>query len=125
MRLSAQQVEPEPLQALAAEASRLLIAGKFSELAARFGYAVSLDRSPSAAIQEDLSAGLAQLQAAALDLGAEPTVHVKYFESSDHLFALAECRLATVGGSPLLLELVVSVAGKNFHATLEQISAAA
>lgn len=125
MKLSEQQVALKPLQALAAEASQLLIAGRFSELAAKFGYAVALGRSPLAAIQEDLGASLAQLRVAALDPGAEPVVQVEYFKPSDHLFALAECRLPTVGGAPLLLELAVSVVGKDFYATLEQISAAA
>ena len=125
MKLSPWQVEIEQLQALAATAGKLLVNGDHAELAARFGYAVSLNRTPLAAIREDLGASLASLQAAALDPSAEPTVQVKYFNSKNHPFALAECRLLTVGGSEVLLEFVVSAVGRDFHATLEQISAAA
>ena len=125
MKLLPPQVEPETLAALATEASGLLIAGKFSELAARFGYAIALDRNPSTAIQEDLNASLAHLGEASLDPSAEPEVQVKYFKPDHQLYAVAECVLVTAGGHRLLVELVVSVAGNDFHATLEQISAAA
>lgn len=125
MKLSSRQIEAEQLQELASTAGKLLVAGEHAELAARFGYAVSLGRAPLEAIREDLAASLARLRAAALDPSAVPLVQVRYFNSTDCLFALAECRLLTVGGGQVLLELVVSVVGKDFHATLEQVSAAA
>src|SRR5882724_1487722 len=108
MNLSPQQVEPEPLAALAVEASRLLLAGKFSELAARFGYAVALGRDPSAAIQEDLCACLCSLGEKNLDPNVQPKVQVKYFKPNDQLRAVAECMLATANGHRLPAELVVS-----------------
>lgn len=124
MRLSALQVEAEPLAALAVEAGRLLIAGQFSDLASTFGYAVALSRNPAAAIQEDLSASFACPEAQ-LDPNSEPTVRVKYLVPSEQsLYAVAECTLATSSGSGVLVELVISSSGSEFHATLEQICAA-
>jgi hypothetical protein len=126
MKLSPPQVEPESLAALAVEAGELLIAGKFLELAGRFGYAVALGRNPSTAIQEDLNASLEDLGEMKLDPTEGPEVQVKYFKPNDNnLYAAAECVLATKGGHGVLVELVVSAAGNDFHATLEQISAAA
>jgi hypothetical protein len=126
MKLSPQQVEAEPLAALAAEASQLLIAGKFSELAGKFGYAIALGRDPATAIQEDLKSSLVQSGGVRLDQNSDPEVQVKYVRPShNNLYAVAECVLATAHGHRVLVELVVSEAGRDFHATLEQISAAA
>jgi hypothetical protein len=126
MKLSSEQIEPEPLAALATEASCLLRAGNFSELAAQFGYAVALGRDTLTAIQEDLTACLARLREVKLNPTAQPTVQVKYFKPNNtQLHAVAECRLASASGGGILLEFVIFGAGNDFHATLEQISAAA
>ena len=126
MKLSSLQIEPEPLAALAVEASKLLAAGKFSELAERLGYAVALGRDQATAIQEDLRSSLAELEDTQLDHGADPETRVKYFKPNDNnLYAVAECVLATRGGHGVLIELVVFGSGNEFHATLEQVSAAA
>ncbi len=125
MRLSSQQVEPEQLVALANEAGRLLITGEFSKLAAQFGYAVALGRDPATAIKEDLHACLAKSGQRSLLSTVQPDVQIKYLKSNDQLLAVAECRLAIAGGCQLLAELVISVAGNDIHATLEQISTAA
>lgn len=125
MKLSLQHVEPKPLEALATEVGRLLMAGKFSELAARFGYAVALGRDTSTAIQQDLDACLAHFGDGNLDPNAQPIIQVKYFKPNDQLHAVAECSLATASGHWLLAELVVCATGNDFHVTLEQISTAA
>lgn len=125
MKLSVQQVQPEALAALAREACRLLVAGEFSALADRFGYAVALGRDPSEAVRQDLTVGLAHLGQGSLDPTAQPVVEVKYFKPNGQLHAVAECELRTVGGGHLLVEVVVSSSGSDFHASLEQISAAA
>ncbi|MBL0726085.1 hypothetical protein [Piscinibacter sp. HJYY11] len=126
MKLSSLQIEPEPLTALTVEAGKLLAAGKFSDLAERLGYAVALGRNPATAIQEDLRSSLAELGDTQLDYGAEPATRVKYFKPNDNnLYAVVECVLATTGGHGVLIELVVFGGGNEFHATLEQVSAAA
>lgn len=126
MKLSSLQIEPEPLAALAVEASKLLAAGKYLELAERLGYAVALGRNPATAIQEDLRSSLAELEDTQLDFGADPETRVKYFKPNDNnLYAVAECVLATTGGHGVLIELVVFGRENEFHATLEQVSAAA
>jgi hypothetical protein len=125
MKLSPLQVEAEPLAALIVEASQLLVAGEFRELAEKFGYAIALGREPSAAIQEDLRSSLAHAEDV-LDPDSEPKVRVMHLNpSSQNLYAAAECTLATSSGSGVIVELVVSVSGNDFHATIEQISAAA
>ena len=126
MKLTSMQIEPELLAALAVEASKLLTAGKFSELADRLGYAVALGRKPATAIQEDLRSSLAELGNPQLRFDAEPETRVKYFKPNDsNLYAVAECVLATTTGQGVLVELVVFGRENEFHATLEQISAAA
>lgn len=110
---------------LASEACRLLLAGEFSSLAAQFGYAISLGRDPSKAIQEDLRSSLAHLRDEGLDLTAQPLIEIKYFKPNDQLHAVAECRLATAAGHQLLVELVVTAKEGHFRAILEQVSAAA
>jgi hypothetical protein len=124
MKLSPLQIKPESLAALAIEAGGLLLANDFSALAGRFGYAIALGRNTAIAIQEDLRAALADLGETKLDTTADPEVRIKYFKPNDTLYAVAECVLATPGSRGVLVELVVSVSDSEFHATLEQISAA-
>ena len=116
------QLEPESLTALVAEASKLLASSRYTELASRFGYAIALGRTPSAAIQQDLEASLAQLQATHLDADATPKIDVKFFGPTESLVALAESRIPTQNGRAILLELVVTASSKSFHATVEQVS---
>jgi hypothetical protein len=125
VQLFPQQTKRESLSALATEVGRLLLAGQFSDLAAKFGYAIALGRSSASAIQDDLANALAELGGSDLVLDAQPKVQVTYMEPSKQLHAVAECRLATANGKAVLVELVVSEASGKFHATLEQISAAA
>jgi hypothetical protein len=126
MKLSPQQTEPEPLAGIAEQACELLLANKYAELAEKFGYAVSLGRKPPEAIQEDLSASLSQLGETKLDRTKHPEVQVKYFKAnSTNLYAVAEASLTTASGQNVLVELVVFGSGNEFHASLEQISAAA
>lgn len=110
---------------LAAEVGRLLLAGKFSDLAAQYGYAVALGREPAAAMRDDLANSLAALGGSELSHKAQPQVQVTYMGSNQPLHAVAECRLATANGCTVLVELVVSHAAGKLYATLEQISAAA
>lgn len=126
MKLSPSQVEPEALTALAVEASKLLIGGKFAELSENFGYAIALGRNLSAAIQEDLDASLSGLEATKLDATKNPEVSVNYFKfNENNLLAIVQSVLPTTSGHGVIVELVISAAGTDFYATLEQISAAA
>jgi hypothetical protein len=123
MRLPSRQVEPEPLAALADEVAQRLFAGKYADLAARFGYAVALGREPAAAIRDDLRSCLAELGESALQPDVPPEVRLSYFGPDGPLKAVAECVLFALNGVRVLVEVVVSEANGELHATLEDISA--
>jgi hypothetical protein len=117
------KADPSSLAAHSAEATQLLCAGEIDALANKFGYAVAYHREPAAAIREDLSRCLAEINASSLVLGVEPAT-VKYFQSdASGLYALVECLAVADNGRHVLIELVV--AGDSVkHMTLEDISAA-
>ncbi len=121
------QTNEGSLAIFGAEAVGLLCSGNFADLAERFGYALTFNRHPAAAILEDLSLCLAQLHAARLrPAPSRPAVKVRYFARNDAgLFAVVECLIPTDKGSDVLLELVVTSKGADKHVSLEQISAAA
>jgi hypothetical protein len=125
MQLSAQELGADSLAKLGDEARRLLCAGEIDTLAARFGYALSYDRSPADAIREELAAALVEAGATRLSAAGWQMPRVGYFKPNDTgLFALVECFLPTENGAPILVEVVVVSNGKETNATLEQVSAA-
>jgi hypothetical protein len=126
MQISDSQLQEITLAGLGAAAVRLLLARDFPALSKQFGYAVTLGREVTAAIQEDLSAILADLGATGLDTYNKHSTTVSYFESNNAgLLAVVECIVPTNNGAAVLLELVVSSDGEAKHITLEQLSAAA
>ncbi len=119
-----QQTDPKSLMAFGGEATRLLCSGGIDELASRFGYALAYDREPAAAIREDLSRCLAELDARSLVHGWEVRA-VKYFKPNDtKLFALVECLALTDNGMRVLVELIVAGDDSAKYISLEDISAA-
>jgi len=112
------------LAAYGAEAARLPCSGRIDALASRFGYALAYDREPAAAIREDLSRCLAEVDARSLALGSEAPA-VTYFEPNDaKLVALVERLTVADNGRHVLVELVVAGDASVQHMTLEDISAA-
>lgn len=112
------------MAALVGEVAQLLFAQKYADLAARFGYAVALGREPVAAIRDDLNTCLAELGGSELQPDVPPEVQVTYFRPDGPLRAIAEGALFNVSGARVLVEVVVSDARGELHATLEQISSA-
>lgn len=123
MLLSEDRVDENSLAALGVEATRLLCAGEIDVLSAQLGYALAYDRNPADVIREDLTSSLTAAGARRL---VQPNVEVpkvSYFKPNDTgLFALVECFIPTDGGSPILLEIIVTYKGAKIYATLEQIS---
>jgi len=107
MQIASNLIDEASLKTLGADGVDLLCKGNFTELARRFGYALSYGREPAAAIQEDLAACLTELRASTL---AAPRVRsVKYFGANETgLFALVECLASVENGAALLVEFIVT-----------------
>jgi hypothetical protein len=117
------KTDPMSLAAYGAKATRLLCSGEIDALASQFGYALAYHREPAAAIRQDLSRCLAELNARSLVSGTEEPA-VKYLEPNDaKLFALVECLAVTDNGRRVLVELVVAGDEDVKHMSLEDISA--
>lgn len=125
MQLRAQELDAESLAELGEEARRLLYAGDIETLAARFGYALAFDRTPAAAIRAELACCFEQMGSSRLVAdGWEPS-RVGYFGPDDTgLIALVECFLPAENGTSVHVEVIVTRAGSETYATLEQVSAA-
>ena len=99
----------------------MLMRHDYSGLANRFGYALSFDRAPSAAIEADFLSALASPNK--IESCAHPSIAVKYFAPNDTgLFAVVECTVPVAEGAAVLLELIVAGKGEEKHITLEDIS---
>jgi hypothetical protein len=125
VEISAAQTQLESLAALGIDAARLLGSGQFRQLADLFGYALAFGREPSAAIETDLAACLAELGASSLAAGSPPPPTVTFFEPGSGLVAAIECLLPTHRPGTVSLELVVTAKGAHRHVTLEQLTAVA
>ena len=124
MKLLSSQIDEVTLTAVGEEARNLLMRHDYSELASRFGYALSFDRAPSAAIEADFLSAAASPHAVAS--GAHLPITVKYLAPNDTgLFAVVECSVPVADGSAVLLELIVTGWGKEKHVTVEDISGVA
>ena len=125
MQLSAQELDAESLAELGEEARRLLYAGDIETLAARFGYALSFDRTPADAIRADLASCFDEMGSSRLIPTGWESPRVGFFKPNDTgLFALVECFLPAENGTSVHVEVIVTGGGDQTYATLEQVSAA-
>ena len=123
MRLRPDQANEDSFRHFGREAVSLLDKRDLQSLADRFGYALTVDRSPLAAIEGDFQDCLVQFHASARHPSVSPSTTVKYFEpNTAKLFALVECVFTTLEGCPILAELIVTSSGEDKHITLEEIS---
>ncbi len=93
----------------------------FHGLASRFGYALAYGRELAVAIEEDFNRALSEPQE--LNLGKDQTITVNYFKPNEsNLYALVECYIPISQEVTVLLELIVTHSGDEYHITLEDIS---
>lgn len=120
MQLVDGQTDRETLSTLGAEAAALLVDRDFGVLADRFGYAFAYGREPAKAIEADLAACLAETSE---ESGrAVPSDVVTFFKPNDaNLFAAVTCVARLPEGPAVLMELVVTVKGAEYHLSLEDI----
>lgn len=124
MKLLSTQADEATLAALGEEASAMLLRHDFSDLAERFGYAVSFDRAAAAAIESDYLSAIASPNREVAVRSVE--VEVKYFAPNDTgLYAAVECVLPVPGEASINLELIVTGTGIEKFVTLEGISGVA
>ncbi|ULU26776.1 hypothetical protein [Dyella terrae] len=120
MQLADDQIDKENLSALGAEAAALLMDRKFGVLADRLGYALAYGREPAKAIEADLAACL--VETSEEPDRAIPSETVTFFRSNDvNLFAVVACVARMPEGPAVLIELVVTVTGAEYHLSLEDI----
>jgi hypothetical protein len=123
VRFTAKRPDDSVLTALAAEVCRQLVSAEFESIEVNFGYAVSLGRVPAEAIANDLSLALSDLQAERLSATSDIAVSIAHLEVNEQgILSVVECQCPTNLGSDILVELVLSAEGADFHLTLEQIS---
>jgi hypothetical protein len=116
-------LDTKTLAALGVEALRLLCDGNIADLADRFGYALTYQREPVRAIQDDLNSCLTELGATSLLPPLDSTPKVKYFKPNDTgLLTVVECLALTDKGTRVLVELIVAGSDVEKHVTLEGIS---
>ena len=121
MKLSPAQTDEKSLSGFGEEARGLLMQRDYAGLARRFGYALTFDRLPAAAIEADFLNAAASPRSLRSD-DSWATV-VKYFASNDAgLFAVVECTVPVAPGAAVLLELVITGSGEEKHITVEDIS---
>jgi len=127
MRIPPNAIDEASLAAIGSEAVSLLCSGDIPSLVGKFGYALALQREPQSAVLQDLSICLSELQASALALPTQQRAPlIQYLQANtSNLFASIACPIPTNNGSEILLELIVTSKGSEFHVTLEQLSAAA
>jgi hypothetical protein len=112
------------LTAVGEEARNLLMRHEYSELASQFGYALSFERAPSAAIEADFLSAAASPHAVATRWHLP--IIVRYFAPNDTgLFAVVECSVPVADGAAVLLELIVTGWGNEKNITVEDISGVA
>jgi hypothetical protein len=124
MQITDEQLEICALAAFGRQATQLLCAANFAELADQFGYVFAFGRDPALAIQEELKTSLAELGASGLVLPQRYEPSVSYFQvNSSGLLALVEQRVPTENGRYVLVELIVRGTGSDKHIEMEEISA--
>ncbi|MFA5940481.1 MAG: hypothetical protein WC809_14075 [Sinimarinibacterium sp.] len=122
MQLSEHQYNEPALRQFGEEATTLLLAGRFDDLANRFGYAIANGREPAKAIEDDFTGALS---GSGVDEArkAKHAVFVKHFKQNDtKLLALVESRITLSADKTLLVELIVAAAPEGKRLYLEQIS---
>lgn len=124
MKLIPTQTDETSLLAFGQEASAMLMRHDYAGLATRFGYALAYGRDPAAAMEADF------LEAAASLDTVLPSDHqaivVKYFKpNSSGLFAVVECIVHMPERTTVLLELIVTGAGKEKYITVEDFTGVA
>ena len=124
MEIEASQLTEEFLLQAGEEASRLLQARKFIEVAEKFGYALAFDASPAAAIERDAEeAASRQLDPDAFPPPSFSGTKVSYFQpNGTGLRALVECSIEYNPGQRVLAELVVAENEGRLNLFLEQVS---
>jgi hypothetical protein len=121
MKLSSSQTDVASLTQFGREAVAMVERRDFSALAERFGYALSYDRNPALAIENDFAQCIAEAESPSSN--TEQSIQVKYFQpNSIPLYALVECVTTVSQNATVLVELVVASEGNEKHITLEQIS---
>jgi len=119
MKLTPAQTDEVSLSAFGHEAVAMLMRGEFHGLASLFGYVLSQDRDPAAALEADyVRAAASPFQAAP---GAGVSVVVKYFKPNDTgLFAVVECTVPVERGA-VHLDLIVAGKGEEKGIAVEDI----
>lgn len=121
MQLSENHVDELSLSRFGEEVVASLNQRDFQGLASRFGYALAYGRDLAVAIGEDFNRAVSEPQES--NLGKDQTITVKYFKPNDsNLYALVECSVPISQGLTVLLELIVTHSGDEYHITLEDIS---
>lgn len=121
VKITAEQAVPERLAAFAENAAQMLIAGRYEELAASFGYALAFGRDCASAIRLDLARCLAELGATRL-VDTVGSITVSTFAADADVIALVECMLSAEPEGRVLMELVVTGSRAQLHLTLEQLT---
>jgi len=129
MKITYDQTYQTPLAEFGAELVRMIKACAYTEISARFGYAVAYDRPPPDAIESDIGYCLGgEGRSATIAMAAEARIFVKYFKQPNDcgLFGLVECFLPLDRDTgALLAELIVTTHQDEFHVCLEDVSYAA
>jgi len=109
------------------EAAEMMCAGRFEELADKFGYGVRYDREAVAAIQEDVAACLRAVGESRLVLPSSSEVpKVTFYVPNDsHLVASVDGILMGKPEVFMGFSLVVFGEGGVYYVTLESIDASA
>ena len=124
MKLAPQHLDDLALEALGAEAARLISTGNLRSLHARFGYALTFDRDPIEALTKDVATSLAEIGASGFgDLGQLSIKVRRFAPNGTGVSGVVECVVPANNGKQLAIELVLSTSGSESHLTLEQISA--
>lgn len=123
MKLLPTQTDETALSAFGEEARALLMRHDYAALASRFGYALTYDRSPAAAIEADFLSAVASSISVASGSYLPSAIVVRYFSpNTTGLFAVVECPVPVADKAAVLLELIVTGKGEEKHITVEDIS---
>lgn len=126
VKLLRNQTDEASLLHLGREVVSLLENRDFHSLGDRFGYAFSFERSPAAAIEEEMGFCIAEYRVLSeKKTPVLPSMIVKYFkQNSSNLFAVVECVFVASEGCPILAELIVTSSAEEKFVTLEEVSLA-
>lgn len=120
MKLLDHQLDEVSLVRFGEEACQLLIGREFSELAARFGYALRGNCDEASAIEIDLRRCLPDRGVLKSEV---VSVTVRSFKPNDiGLISLIECTLLYDKSVRVLVELIVAKSAQSHNLFLEEIS---